>query len=44
MRRMRAFCSITLGIFTLTLATVTPAGFQNPGEDQWAADSWQKLA
>ena len=44
MRRMRVFYSITLGIFALSLATVTPAGFQNPPADQGAAGAWQKLA
>lgn len=44
MRRMRVFYSITLGIVALSLATVTPAGFQNPPADQGAAGAWQKLA
>lgn len=43
MRRMRAFPSVTLGIFALSLATVTPAGFQSPAADQGAAGAWQKL-
>ena len=35
---------IVLGIVALSLATVTPAGFQNPPADQGAAGAWQKLA
>jgi LmbE family N-acetylglucosaminyl deacetylase len=43
MRRMRASHSFTLGIFALSLATVTPAGFQSPPADHGAAGAWQKL-
>ena len=43
MRRMRAFYPVTLGILALWLATVTPAGFQNPPADHGAAGAWQKL-